>query len=125
MSRKNFIDPHSNTPIFQQIADELERRILVREVKDGDFLPSVRELAIELQINPNTVAKAYQHLQAKGLAESARGLGLKVKSPGEKQTEARRKELLQEKLDECVSLAKSLAIPIDELVRLIKDRSRK
>ncbi|MES2964016.1 MAG: GntR family transcriptional regulator, partial [Bdellovibrionota bacterium] len=67
---RSFIDPTSQTPIFQQIVDELEKRILTGELSAGDFLPSVREFAVANSVNPNTIAKAYQQLQSLGLVES-------------------------------------------------------
>ncbi|MEK7356917.1 MAG: GntR family transcriptional regulator, partial [Bdellovibrionota bacterium] len=64
---RSFIDPTSQTPIFQQIIDELERRIITGVIKTDEFLPSVREFAVSNAVNPNTVAKAYQQLQVLGL----------------------------------------------------------
>lgn len=124
MSR-SFIDPSSSTPIFQQIIDELERRILTDELGAGDFLPSVREFAVSNSVNPNTVAKAYQQLQALGLVESVRGTGLKVIEVADAKAQKRKKELLTLKIDECIEMATALGTSPNQLIELIRERSRK
>ena len=122
---RSSIDPQSQVPIFQQIVNELERNILTGELKPGDFLTSVREFALKNEVNPNTVAKAYQQLQSLGLAETVRGTGLRVLPMDPVKGLKRRNEILQEKVDECLHLAKLLSVPIAQLMDLIRERSRK
>jgi GntR family transcriptional regulator len=69
---------HGDRPIYLQIRDILVARIIDRTDGDGDQLPSVRALAAELEVNPLTVAKAYQELQAAGLVAAKKGVGLYV-----------------------------------------------
>ena len=61
------IDVTSKDPIFEQIKKQINRFIQLEVLKEDDRLPSVRSLALELGINPNTVAKAYQELEAEGI----------------------------------------------------------
>ena len=61
--------------IYQQIADQIRDRILAGEWHDGERIPSVRELAISIGVNPNTVNKSYQALLDRALIENQRGLG--------------------------------------------------
>ena len=61
--------------IYQQIADQMRDRILAGEWQDGERIPSVRELAVGLGVNPNTVTKSYQALLDRELIENQRGLG--------------------------------------------------
>ena len=72
------IDPKSNVPIFQQIADQLRRKISRGVHRSGEMLPSLRALAVEIQVNPNTVQRAYELLEREGLVESRRGVGIFV-----------------------------------------------
>lgn len=123
--KKSFIDTQNAKPIFQQIVDEIERRILIGELRPGDFLTSVRDFAVQVEVNPNTVAKAYQLLQAQGLVEPVRGTGLRVRALAARRGEQRRDELLQEKIVECVDLARSLGIPIQQVIEMIKERGKK
>jgi DNA-binding transcriptional regulator YhcF (GntR family) len=125
MSKKSFIDVNSETPIFQQIINETERQILVGELKEGDFLMSVREFATNHTINPNTVAKAYQNLQTMGLVESVRGKGLKVKKIKEKTASNRKEDLIKEKVMDLILVSNSLNISNSELIELIKSLGRK
>ena len=65
-------------PIYGQIADRVKFAVAAGVVRPGDLVPSVRELSKQLVVNPNTVARAYRDLQAEGLLESVRGMGLQV-----------------------------------------------
>lgn len=69
------IDPSSPAPLFGQIVEAVRQAVATGRARPGDRLPSVRELAAELVINPNTIAKAYQTLEAEGIAVSRKGSG--------------------------------------------------
>lgn len=69
------VDPADTEPLFQQIVNAVKRGVAVGRLKPGERLPSVRELAKELVINPNTIARAYQVLEADGVTLSRRGAG--------------------------------------------------
>jgi GntR family transcriptional regulator len=72
------IDPKSPVPIFQQIAAQLRQQIAVGVYRPNESLPSLRGLAADIQVNPNTVQRAYEELIREGLVESRRGAGLFV-----------------------------------------------
>lgn len=69
------LDLQSRTPIYQQLKEKILRLIMAGAIGPGDPLPSVRVMARELGINPNTVAKAYQDLEKSGLIYSVAGKG--------------------------------------------------
>ncbi len=69
------IDGMSRTPVYEQIASQVERHLRLGILKPGDQLPSVRSLSIELSVNPNTIQKAYSELEARGLTTSVPGKG--------------------------------------------------
>lgn len=69
------LDPRSNTPIWEQIVHNIKELVLKNMLAPSDKLPSVRELASLLVINPNTVSKAYQELERQGIIETLRGKG--------------------------------------------------
>lgn len=69
------IDPSNGIPIFLQIINQVKYKVATGAAKEGDRLPSVRELASNLRINPNTVAKAYTELEREGIIKTRRGLG--------------------------------------------------
>src|SRR5580700_837150 len=72
------IDPKSPVPIFQQIAAQLRQQIAVGVYRSNESLPSLRSLAADIQVNPNTVQRAYEALIREGIVESRRGAGLFV-----------------------------------------------
>lgn len=72
------IDPKSSIPIFRQIADQLRNAIDAGVYKSGEMLPSLRALAIDIKVNPNTVQRAYDALEREGIVETRRGVGIFV-----------------------------------------------
>lgn len=79
-------------PIYRQIRDRVLAAILDGSLKEGEPLPSVRQVALELQVNPLTVSKAYQELADEGLVERLRGLGMFVIEGARDQLGARERE---------------------------------
>ncbi len=69
------VDPASGIPIYLQIVYQVKRATATGLLREGDQMPSVRELAVELTVNPNTIAKAYQELERAGLIRTVRGVG--------------------------------------------------
>ena len=69
------IDPHDPRSLYVQIIDEIRRAIVLGHLRPDDALPSVRQLAIELRINPNTVSQAYRELERQGVVQVRRGQG--------------------------------------------------
>lgn len=68
----------SNVPVYEQIVEGLRYAIAAGTFAPGEQLPSVRQLAVELLVNPNTVAKAYRELEREGLTRTRKGLGIFV-----------------------------------------------
>ena len=116
------LDESSDIPIYQQIVNSVERAILTGSLKKGDFLPSVRDFAVRNHVNPNTVSKAYQLLQGQGLAESVRGLGLKVSTLEESSSNKRKKELLLASIDALIETAWNLKVSKEDLFHAMEDR---
>jgi GntR family transcriptional regulator len=87
------VDPSAPEPVFQQIVDHVKRAIATGQIRPDDRLPSVRDLAKELLINPNTIARAYQVLEAEGVTYSRRGAGtfIAARKPAAKGEERRRR----------------------------------
>ena len=95
------IDPQSPDPIFEQIAFQVKTAVARGEIEGGDKLPSVRELAKELAINPNTVARAYEALERDGVIVRRQGSGCFVTG----ETSALRLEERKRRLDQLVHRA--------------------
>ncbi|AVP98254.1 GntR family transcriptional regulator [Ahniella affigens] len=69
---------NESTPIYRQLRDHIKAMILDEALKEGDALPSVRQVSADFQLNPITVSKAYQELVDESLVEKRRGLGMYV-----------------------------------------------
>jgi GntR family transcriptional regulator len=108
------VDPAGQEPVFQQIVDHVKREIATGRLKPEDRLPSVRDLAKELVINPNTIARAYQALEAEGVTYSRRGAGTFVAAmkPTLKVDERRRR--FREALEAALADAFHLGVSEDE-----------
>jgi GntR family transcriptional regulator len=76
------IDPRSHVPIYLQIADEIRAAVAAGVYRPGEALPSLRAMAVEIQVNPNTVQRAYDELDREGLIYGQRGKGLFVAERG-------------------------------------------
>lgn len=106
--------------IYQQIADYCIDRVLRGEWSGGDQIPSVRQLAAEVGVNPNTVQRAYGYLQEIDIAETRRGLGIFIHSEGIHNARVmRRAEFRTYQLPELVRTLRLLDISLSDLVEMI------
>lgn len=72
------LDPASSSPAFVQIAEQVRSRIASGIYRPGDLIPSIRETALQLLVNPNTVKRAYEELEREGFISSRKGVGMVV-----------------------------------------------
>ena len=106
-------------PISKQIVDGIRMKIATGELERGAQLPSVRGLALQLSINPNTVAKAYAELSAEGWLESRQGLGLYVAAPRQRLSTHEREKRMDEAVSRFVHDVVALDYPADEALARI------
>ena len=116
------IVPGDSRPIFKQIVDALRLQVVTGELAVGTQLPSVRGLAQQLTVNPNTVSKAYQELTALGLVESQPGRGLFVAPRRQLFSEDERNRRLNEALEGLVAEVIGLDYPRGEIVRRLDQK---
>ncbi len=109
------IDLDNGKPIYLQIIDYLKMAILSGRYRDGDRIPPVRELAVLLRINPNTVAKAYKIMQEEGMLASRPGGGNFIVAPDESDFNREREETIKEDIGKLLEKADSLGIPRERL----------
>ena len=102
-------------PIAKQIVDAVRMKIATGDLAAGAQLPSVRGLAQQLTINPNTVAKAYAELTTEGWLESRQGLGLFVAPPRQRLSDAERERRLDEAIQRFLHDVIALDYPPDEV----------
>ena len=116
------IDPDSGTPIYLQIIDELKTAVLSGRYRDGDRVLPVRELAVQLRVNPNTVAKAYRLMQDEGLLVSRPGGGTFIAVPEAFSLRREREEAIAAQLSRLVAKAKAFDIGPERLRELLEWR---
>ena len=113
------IDPSDGLAIYDQVVRQVKFAIAQGALKPGNRVASVRELAMELAINPNTVARAYLQLQADGVLEMVRGLGLEVTAGAVKLCRAERQKLVQARLRQALVEANQSGLTGEELRQLV------
>ncbi len=114
------IDAHSGVPIYLQVARQIEEALTAGVLRPGDKLPGVRELAIELAVNPATVVKAYDELQRAGLIEQPRGRGTFVlERPVLPETERRLR--VRSALESLAAEADRLGFTPEELLQALQE----
>ncbi len=118
------LNPNSGVPLYVQLQQQLQQRILSGQIHHGAQLPSVRELSAELHINPLTVTKVYQILEREGFVETKRGIGTYVshQSPGLKM-EARRAQIAPA-IEQLVVEALHLGLSENEIQALLSEKFR-
>lgn len=104
-STEAFVEFENSTPIYIQIMNEIKRRLISGELKPGDKVPSTRDLAAELRVNPNTISKVYQSLEAEGITETRRGMGTYIAQRSEEETALMKNESAQ---NECKKFLKKM-----------------
>lgn len=119
------ISAGSPQSIYRQIADQIRQAIVFGNLKVGDAVPSVRQLAKELAINPNTVAKAYSELTRDGVLEGQSGRGCIVAGRKNVYTKTERLRRLDLVLDSLVSEALTLGFSCEEINERLAKRLEK
>src|SRR5580693_6178335 len=90
------LDAHSGVPVYRQLIDQVQGAIAIGALRSGDQLPTVRQVAVELEINPNTVLRAYREMEIRGLLDTQQGTGTFIaERPTEPASNERDRQLAQ------------------------------
>ena len=104
------INPNSGVPIYRQIVDQVLARVAGGTLKEGELLPSVRQVAREAAVNPMTVSKAYSRLETEGVVRRVRGQGMEVLPPSQNGTLDQRKLQFRETIEPALHRARQLGL---------------
>jgi len=115
------VDPRSGVPIYLQIIEQVKRSIALGVLRAGEQLPTVKQLAIDLTVNPNTVARAYRELEREEVIETAPGRGSFVRSNGVTESPKVAAEIAGDALDVALREAKSVGLERDDVRRLFEN----
>jgi GntR family transcriptional regulator len=112
------VDPRSGIPIYIQLGDQVRRAIALGALSPGEQLPTVKALAVQLTINPNTVARVYRELERDGVIETSPGRGSFIAPNDTGAPRHAASELAQRVMDDAVRELQSLGIGAVEVVAL-------
>ena len=115
------IDFDSDIPIFEQIVTQVTFSIASGGVEVAALIPSVRELAHQLTVHPNTVAKAYQELERQGILEAKRGRGMEVTTEAPRVCRTKRQEIVRGRIRDALRDAVASALSPDEVRQLVEE----
>jgi GntR family transcriptional regulator len=114
------LDFSDDLALYDQIIRQIKFAVAGEVLKTGEMIPSVRELARELTLNPNTVARAYRQLQSDGVLASIRGTGLVVASSAFERCCQERRELIRTRLRQVLAEAKQSRLETPEIFALVQ-----
>ena len=114
------LDLHSGVPAYRQIIDHVRGGMASGQLTPGDQLPTVRQLAVDLAINPNTVVRAYRELELGGLLDSLQGTGTFISAQKIKRADAERDRQLAQIVSDCASRAGAAGFTVDELIEELR-----
>lgn len=120
------IAPGSSEPIYRQLMEQIRRMSAAGQLRDGDLLPSVRDVALCLTLNPMTVSKAYNYLEVEGMLKRHRGVGMVLclsetrDAQQFKNQQSQREELLRPTLERAALEARQMGMSTTKAVALFK-----
>ena len=120
------VDSTSPTPIYAQLDRSIRAAIATGELQQGAQLPTVRQLAVDLAVNANTVARVYAQLERDGMLETRRGVGTFVReSPSPQAARAHRERELRELIQRFIGDAALLGFTLPELISQLRNEEKK
>jgi GntR family transcriptional regulator len=119
------VQPSSGVPIYRQLMDQVRNLIRSKRWPVGMMLPSVRQMAVDLEINAMTVSKAYSRLEIEGLVERVRGTGMRVSATHFCSPVAERKEQLRPVAEALVAQGQQLGLNANQIAAVVKQELNK
>ena len=125
MALQIHIDLKSGVPFYRQIIDQVKAAMATETIGPGDRLPTVRQLAVDLSINPNTVSRAYTELELTGLVETQMGSGTFVGNRRVEQDDIERRRVLDQICQEYLSRASTHGFTLDDVLENLEQRRKR
>lgn len=114
------IHPSSGVPIYRQIMDQVRALIASGRLKPGELLPSVRQMAVDLEVNMMTVSKAYSRLEVEGVLERDRGTGMRVRAQTTASPVSDRQLELRELAEHVVTRGLQLGLTDEQILAVVR-----
>jgi GntR family transcriptional regulator len=119
------LDLKSGVPFYRQVIDQVKAAIATESLSPGDRLPTVRQLAVDLSINPNTVSRAYTELELTGLVETQMGSGTFVGRRPVEPDEVERRRMLDQLCQEFLSRVSTHGFTLDDVLSNLEQRRKR
>ena len=119
------LDVKSGVPFYRQIIDQVKAAIATESIAPGDRLPTVRQLAVDLSVNPNTVSRAYTELELTGLVETQMGSGTFVGSRPVERNDVERRRVLDQLCQEFLSRASTHGFTLEDVLENLEQRRKR
>ncbi len=116
------LDTKSGVPYYRQIIEQVKYGISRRKLQPGDRLPTVRQLAVDLSVNPNTVIRAYREMEIEGVLETHQGSGTFIGNRKPEIDELERQRMLDQILTELPARATSYGFTLEEMLEGLRQR---
>ena len=117
------LDLKSGVPVYRQLIDQVLVAIAAGQLSAGDQLPTVRQLAVELSINPNTVVRAYKELEIRGMLTTQQGTGTFITTKKVKSDEAQRQKRLSQMVGEFVARVSAEGYTVNDILERLGELS--
>lgn len=118
------LDSSTGVPFYRQIIDQVLLAVGDGRLKPGEQLPTVRQLAVDLSVNLNTIAKAYREMEIRGIVQTQQGTGTFVAARSGAKSREKRKAL-QDLVDRLLANAEALGVPMEDVVEALVERVEK
>jgi len=115
------LDAHSGVPVYRQLMDQVQAAVASGILNMGDQLPTVRQVAVDLTINPNTVSRAYREMEIRGLLDTQQGSGTFISDRKVEYSKNERERLLTQLVGEFVSRAGSAGFTLKQLMKALQE----
>lgn len=115
------LDDRSGVPVYRQLIDQVLSAVALGTLHAGDQLPTVRQVAVDLAINPNTVMRAYREMEIRGILDTQQGAGTFVAEPAAEAPKEERARQMAQLVSEFVTRGGSLGFTLEELMRALRD----
>src|SRR5208337_3940394 len=115
------LDLHTGVPVYRQLIDQVRAGVASGTLTSGDQLPTVRQLAVDLAINPNTVMRAYRELELGGLLETHQGTGTFISDKKLEKKSAERERQLSQMASEVAARAGAAGFTVEDLIDRLRE----
>lgn len=117
------LDLHSGVPVYRQLIDQVQAGIAAGVLTVGDQLPTVRQAAVDLEVNPNTVMRAYREMEIRGVLTTQQGTGTFIAPKQIERSQVERERQLQQLVGEIAARVGASGFSLNEVIEVLQERA--